>query len=334
MEVREEVQRNEVAEPVTALTAVARPIIAAVLHSIAEEQLEPYRSREAVPLKSLGRLRKEGDGDVGIAFEFAVHDAMMHGNEAILDRVSDALRLCRIRADDVQSIFFAMEKAGSQKLISTQLDLITDESRVLSGNRGQPVKLKNYLNQLAAAFRRPTTSLNLPQSIRGLWKADLFLGSPSREHWVGTTVKINPRRLEAARGLRIAVVPAEHGRSDAIRKDDHRNLVVCPVPYDPTFMLIFWDGWRMVQTLLDTDFRMPSDRELPNPAHRQAASVFVDRRDFSVEEAIESTARFAQPHLLRTDARDVTAVAYSADASSKTGTLVAPIASGVESAQA
>ncbi|GGI07219.1 hypothetical protein [Egicoccus halophilus] len=330
MQVREEKQRNEVAEPVTALTAVARPIIASVLHSISAERLQGVESREDIPLRMLGVLRNEGDGDVGVAFEYAVHDAMANGNEAILDRVSDALSLCRIKTDRPSSIFFAMEKAGSQRLINTQLDLITDDSRVLSGNRGQPVKLKNYLNQLAAAFRRPSTRPNLPQSIRGLWKADLFLGAPEREHWVGTSVRINPRKLEGAHGLRVAIVPAQYGRSDALRKDESRNLIVCPVPYDPTFMLIFWEGWRIVQSLMESDFRLPADRDLPAPEHRQVAQIFAERRDLSVKDAIESTAKFAQPHLLETDARDLSALPYSAEAPAGTGTLVAPIAYGFE----
>ncbi len=85
-----------------------------------------------------------------------------------------------IKKGDPASILFAIEKQGSKQLISTDLDLITDNSRALSLKQGQPVKLKKYLNQLAAAFRRPKTGPNLPQSIKGLWKADLFLGSPAR----------------------------------------------------------------------------------------------------------------------------------------------------------
>jgi hypothetical protein len=73
-------------------------------------------------------------------------------------------------------------KQGSKQLISTDLGLVTDNSRVLSGKRGQPVKLKKQMNTLAAAFRRSTTRPNLPQSIRGPWKADLFLGSPRPDH--------------------------------------------------------------------------------------------------------------------------------------------------------
>src|SRR5690606_9737978 len=124
---------------------------------------------------------------------------------------------------------------GAKQLIETKRELITPDSRVLSGNRGQPVKLQRYMNQLAAAFHRPTTRLALPRSIQGLWKADLFVGSTVPDHWVGTTIKVNPRQLEGAPGLRIAIVPTSSGHSDAVRRDEQRNLIVCPLPHDYSF---------------------------------------------------------------------------------------------------
>ena len=175
MEIREERQLNPVADPVSALVAVTRPIVASVMQSIGSEVIDAVgHARADVPLHLLGRLRKEGDGDCGIAFEYAIHEGISSGNPILMERVADALRVCRITGSNPESILFAIEKAGSQQLLDTQISLITDESRVLSGNRGQPIKLKRQLNTLAAAFRRPGTRLNLPQSIRGLWKADLF----------------------------------------------------------------------------------------------------------------------------------------------------------------
>lgn len=101
----------------------------------------------------LGRLRAEGDGDTGIAFDYAIHDAVRSGNPIVQERVADALALCRIRKGNPKSILFAIEKQGSQQLIDTELALVTGDSRWLSGKRGQPPKLTNYMNQLAAAFR-------------------------------------------------------------------------------------------------------------------------------------------------------------------------------------
>jgi hypothetical protein len=45
----------------------------------------------------LGRLRAEGDGDTGIAFEYAIHDAVRTENALVQERVASALGLCRIR---------------------------------------------------------------------------------------------------------------------------------------------------------------------------------------------------------------------------------------------
>lgn len=226
VEIREEIQANPVADEVAALVAVTRPILNGVLVSIGAEYLDAWAGdRTQVPLKLLGRLRKEGDGDTGIAFEYAVHDAVRGKNAVVMERVTAALELCRIKQGDPSSILFAIEKQGSKQLIETDLALITDDSRVLSGKQGQPVKLKKQMNTIAAAFRRANTRPNLPQSIRGLWKADLFLGSQTPDHWVGTSVKINPSHMEAAgratRRHRSHAVGQDRPRTDRRREEPH-----------------------------------------------------------------------------------------------------------------
>jgi hypothetical protein len=324
VQLREERQANPVEDPVGALVAVTRPILVSILASIGAQYVEEYDDRGQMPLRMLGRLRKQGDGDTGIAFEYAIHDAVRSRNAIVQDRVSDALARCRITKGDPASILFAIEKQGSQQLIDTDLQLVTDESRWLSGKRGQPAKLKNYMNQLAAAFRRPTTRPNLPQSIRGLWKADLFLGSSEPDHWVGTTVKYNAAHLEAASGLRIAIVPTQSGRGDAIRFDDSKNLVICPIPHDASFMQTFHEGWRIAQSLCETDFQMPKDVDIPNPVHREAARVFSERRDFAIGEVIQATEKFAQPHLLETTTEDVATASFQKSDEPDTRTIVGP----------
>jgi hypothetical protein len=295
------------------------------LQSIAAEYLDAYDGeRTAIPLKMLGKLRAQGDGDTGIAFEYAIHDAIRNENTTVVERVAEALDKCRIRDGDPKSILFAIEKQGAKQLIDTDLDLITGDSRVLSGKQGQPAKLSKHMNQLAAAFRRPTTRLNLPQSIRGLWKADLFLGSQTPDHWVGTSVKYNAVRLEAAPGLRIAIVPTQAGRSDSIRHDEQKNLVICPVPHDASFMQTFHEGWRIVQALCESDFKMPKDVDLPTPLQREAARVLVERREFPVLEVIEATKKFAQPHLLETTTESVATTAMQSTVAPDTHTIVGP----------
>jgi len=324
VEIREERQASPVEDPVSALVAVTRPIINGVVQSIGAEYVAAYDSRGAVPLKMLGRLRKESDGDIGIAFEYAIHEAVQRAEPVVIERVTEALRQCNIRRGDPASILFAIEKQGAKQLIGTDLELITDNSRALSGRQGQPVKLKKHLNQLAAAFRRTSTKPNLPQSINGLWKADLFLGSPVPDHWVGTSVKITRTRLEKAAGLRIAIVPATAGRSDAIYRDEAKNLVICPVPHDQSFMEVFHEGWRLVQSLCASDFNMPSAAAVPSSLLREVAKVYAQRRDFPVGEVLDVTRPFAQPHLLETKPENVASTSFQADVSPDTGTVVAP----------
>jgi len=324
MEMREGRQSSPVVDEVGSLVAVTRPVIAGVLQSISEEVVNTFGERAKLPLRMLGRLRKRGDGDCGIAFEYAVHDAVISAEPAVVERVADALNQCRIVRGDPASILFAIEKSGAQQLISTELGLITENSRVLSGQRGQPVKLKKYLNTLAAAFRRPRTRLNLPQSIRGLWKADLFLGSTEPDHWVGTTVKISPSQLESASGLRIAIVPSLAGHSDDIRLDEQKNLVICPLPHDGSFMQVFYEGWRIVQALCESDFRMPREVDIPNPLHREVARMFVERRSFPVADVIEATRKFAQPDLLTSSTELVPNIPFATTVVPGTSTVIAP----------
>lgn len=321
--IREEKQANPVADPVSALVAVTRPIIAGVLQSINAESLVSYGGdRSKVPLYMLGKLRSAGDGDCGIAFEYAIHQAVRERNEVVLDRISSALAKCKITKGDPASILFAIEKQGSKQLISTESELVTPDSRVLSGKQGQPVKLMKQMNTLAAAFRRASTRANLPQSIRGLWKADLFLGSPEPDHWVGTSVKINPSHVEGAAGLRIAVVPTHAGKSDVVKLDEQRNLVMCPIPHDGSFMQTFYEGWRLTQSLCASHFTMPKEVAVPSPIEREVARIFVKRRKFTVEEVLEVTEQFAQPHLLVTDVETVSANDFSNPTSAPTTTTV------------
>jgi hypothetical protein len=82
------VSQNEFA----ALVAVVRPILTGILNSLKADVVAQW-GRDNVPLKTLARIRRPGDGDYGICFEYAVHDALNRGDGAVVERVSDALRL-------------------------------------------------------------------------------------------------------------------------------------------------------------------------------------------------------------------------------------------------
>jgi len=267
LDLRIENQRSPIADDVSALTAIVRPILIGLLNSLQSDVIEKCGGKDKIDLQLLGRLRRQGDGDCGICYEYAVHEAVKNKDAKVIDRVSDALKLCKVPGIAHESILFGVEKNGAQQIIATAQEILTDDSRLLTGKQSQPPKLKNYLSRLAGAFRRPTTRNSLPTSINGLWKADLFLGCTDSDRWIGTTVKINPKALEGANGLRVGIVPASEGRSDKIRTDDSKNLIVCPLPYDGSFMEAFYYAWNIVQQFLAADAKLPKEVALPNSAH-------------------------------------------------------------------
>src|SRR5262249_43714909 len=275
MEIWEDRQKNPVADEVSALVAVTGPIIAGVLRSVSDEVANTFGERDKLPLKMLGRLRKEGDGDCGIAFDYAVHDAVMAGEPVVAERVADALDKCGVSGDDPASILYAIEKSGAQELISTEPGLVMDNSPVLLSEDGGRVGLREHLTAIGQAFMRPGALLSLAQSIRGLWKTELFLGSADRDQWVSAGIHMSASPLAAAKAPRIAIVPSMKRRSDEVRFDEQKNTVICPVPHDGSFIQVFHEGWQIVQALCATDFEMPSPFDIPSPGHREVARIFA-----------------------------------------------------------
>lgn len=305
MKIRQERQINPVGDEVLALVAVVQPILLGVLYALKVDIVKSAGGYESVPLKLLSRLYKPGDGDCGICFEYAVHDAMNRNDSQVLDRISTAIKLCKVPGMSTKSILFGAEKNGTIQLIDTARKILTDDSRVLYGTKGQPAKLRSYLERLVGAFKNRNTRNGLPYSIKGLWKADLFLGCSDSDRWVGTTVKNNPAQLEGAQGLRIGIVPTRQGRSDRVRKDESKNLVICPLLHDGDFMQCFYEGWQIVQAFIAADANLPKEVSLPRPAHREVARMLRDRRDFPVIEVVEALKIFGQPELLETRNKDV-----------------------------
>lgn len=328
MQLRLESQYRRVADEVLALTAVVRPILEGTLYALKNEVAAYLGGYTNIRLRTLPRAYRQGDGDCGICFEYAVHDAICRADPIVLDRISNAIGKCNVPGNECTSILFGAEKTGAVQLIETARERLTDESRLLAGTRGQPVKLRRHLNLVAAAFRRPTARLALPYSISGLWKADLFVGCTDTDRWVGTTVKINQNDLEPGRGLRIGIVPSREGQADAVRRDHRRNLVICPLPHDGSFMEIFYRGWVIVQQFIAADGIVPRESALPLPADRQVARYLQERREFPVVEVIQALGPMSQPELLVPDSRSANLVLSRAE-ESQTGAVVTPIPIGL-----
>jgi hypothetical protein len=137
----------------------------------------------------------------------------------------------------------------------------------------------------------------LPRSIRGLWRADLFVGAPAEDRWVATTLKINPAHLEGAPGIRIGIYP-ERRRDESPSFDADKNLVLCPVPYDGGFMELFYSAFVLTKTFLARDARLPPPVELPLSMDRFVAKLLEERRAFPVLDVLEALEKLGQPGLL------------------------------------
>jgi capsular exopolysaccharide synthesis family protein len=302
IDLQTQVQRNPVSDDLSALVAVTRAILVGLLSGLNEQVVSEVGGRDNVKLNMLPRLRRPGYGDLGICFEYAVHSAIKNRDPMILDRVGYALSLCELDGSELSSILFAVEKRGSEQLVSTARTLITPESRLISGTGGQSVKLQRHLQGIAQAFRRRDAREPVPSSISGSWKPDLFLGRADSNQWVGATVRSNVRTLEAARGLRVGIVPAIESEPDLPYKDDARNLIVCPLLYDGHFMQIFQEGWQIAQAFIGADARLPSADSLSRPSMRRVARILQDVRESGILEVADQTLLpQAQPELLNTE---------------------------------
>ena len=325
LQLRLEFQENPVVDEVSAVTAIVRPILTGILYSLKDQVVREAGGYDHVKLLMLPRLRRPGDGDIGICFEYAVHEAIGQRNPLISERIHDAMIQCNLLGHETASILFGAEKSGAVNLIQTASELLTDESVLLYGTRGRPVKLKGHIWTVAAAFRRPILRDSLPQSISGLWRADLFTGNPDTDKWIGTTLKINRTQLEGGKGLRLGIVPANEGESDAVVKDDNKNLVICPLPYDRSFMQAFYQAWEVVVQFLAADARLPKEASLPRPPARQVARYLEDRREFPVNDVIAALDPLAQPHLLRARQDEAVVIQTRKVTAETTTALLAPI---------
>ncbi|WP_429157571.1 hypothetical protein [Aeromonas veronii] len=320
-------QQNPVGSEVLARIAIIRPILTALLTGIKKEVLDELGGMENMKLFMLPRAYRDGCGDVGFCFEWAVHDAIRRQDPMVMERLSDASKLCKLPGATFNSILFGVEKSGKTRIIDTANQLLTDDSRILTGAQAQPPKLKAYMNRLAAAFHRPETRNALPSSINGLWKADLFFGSTDADRWLGTTLKINAKHLEGAKGLRVGIVPSIQGTSDKVYKDDGKNLIICPIPYDGSFMELFYTGWRIVQQFIAADAKVPQPVALPSPADRQVARELEMRRDFPIMAVIAALEAQSQTDLLSASEKSVDVVTEREGSPLLNDLVISPVAS-------
>ncbi len=327
MKLLKEKQIAPIESEVLARISIIRPILSGLLVGIKEEILQECGGIQGIKLKMLPRAYRPGCGDIGFCFEWAIHDAIRRKDPKVIERLADAAKKCKMPGNDFESILFGLEKSGKVQIVDTAKEILTPDSRILTGERAQPLKLKGYLNMLAAAFNRPDTRKALPSSISGLWKADLFFGAVDTDRWLGTSLKINPSQLEGARGLRIGIVPAGQGRSDKVYMDERKNIMVCPIPYDGAFMELYYTCWGIVQQFISADAQMPKEVFLPVPADRQAVKELIVRREFPIVEVIEALGPLSQGELTKEETVKVSSSTEKEGESILNSAIITPIPS-------
>lgn len=300
MRVLKSFQQEEISDAVMAKFAMVAPVLEATLHSVAMDRIDRLGGYPAWTLQDLAREFREGYGDAGICFELAVHEAIANRNSLIWPLASEVLEeFCGI-SGGASSILFGPEKEGRIPILESIQDSLTDESRVYVGNRGQPPKLKRYIPQIFRAFHRHEDRNTLPRSINGLWKADLFIGNPSVDRWVGTTVKVKPTALEGAQGLRVGIYPKSNA-TDIPRVDDRLNLIRLPLPYDSAFMELYYKSFFLVRAFLKSDAKVPPPVQLPDAEDRFIVKQLESRRAYPILDVLDAIRDMAQPSLLHSE---------------------------------
>lgn len=300
MKVLKPFQLGAVGGSVQAKFSLVAPILYSTLFSLNRARVARLGGPQNITLWDVAREMRESNGDSGVCFEYAVHHAIMNQNDLIYPLVSEVLeRLCDIPGG-ANSILFGPEKDGAIPVVETVQNSLTDDSLLYVGSRGRPPKLKRHIPAVVQAFRSSVSRGRLPASIRGIWKADLFLGNTGSEKWVATTVKSNGAQLVGAQGLRVGIYPKINAH-DSPRLDQDLNLVRIPLPYDGQFSELFNKSFFLVRAFLLADASLPKPIDLPDAEDRYIVEELSKRREFPVIEVIDLMERMGQPGLVGGD---------------------------------
>lgn len=109
--------------------------------------------------------------------------------------------------------------------------------------------------------------------------------------------------------------------------DDKKNIMVCPIPYDGSFMELFYTSWGIVQQFIAADAQMPREVSLPVPADRQAVKELVVRREFPIVDVVDALEPLAQPNLTEQINQTVDLVTTKEGESILNNAIIAPVAS-------
>ena len=301
-----EVQTNFVTEPIRARFAMVIPILRGMLFSTKRDIVEQAGGFEKITLEMFCRIYNEHPGDYGICFEYALHHSIRGRQPSIYNKVSYVLdRFCGI-GTQAESILFGAEKGGGQSIIESAKSVLTDNSKLLPGTQARPTFLKRHIDNIANAMRRSSLVQSLPASIRGVWKADLFLGNPQTDYWVATTLKTNRAQIEEAPGLRIAIYPEERPQEEPKMVG---SLIHCPLPYNIEFMQLFGAVFQIVKHLIAARGKQPHPAALVYYHDQEVAKWLSDRAHFPVLAILDALEPIKQVDLLAESGEEQTQVA-------------------------
>jgi len=179
------------------------------------------------------------------------------------------------------------------------MNYLNDDSRILAGTVGKPVYFSRYMDAITQSIYSSPAREKLPSSIRGLWRADLFVGSPNTNQWIGTTLKINKDQLVGDIGLRVGMYP-EKKKGEKPVYNEKLNLIMCPLPYDGLFMEMFYKSFFIIRAIVGSDCNMPKPIDLPDSGDRLIAGELIKIKEYPAVEVIDAIRRKGQPNLVTT----------------------------------
>ena len=286
------------------LYAMVAPILFGLLVGLKSEVVESCGGMDKILLRELARNYRAGDGDCGICFEYAVHSAIRNNNPLVIERIQSALSMCGIEGKNTTSILLGFEKSKVLQINNELLNVLTENSILLSGPHGKKIKIKKYLEEMQKSFRFRNVRNSLPVSLSGVWKADLFIGNTDTDMWVAASVKINHLALRPERGLAIGIVSSRWDQDRPCRIQN--SMIVCPLLYENNFMQFFYSAWRTVSYFIKNDAKIPHEKYLNGIEELQVARYLEQKRDVPVLELVDDDLkRLAHPSLLLAESRRI-----------------------------
>ena len=279
------------------LYTLTAPILFGLLVGLKTEVVDSCGGINNILLRELARNYREGDGDCGICFEYAVHSAIRNNNPLVIERIQSALSMCGIRGVATTSILLGFEKSKILQINNELLNTLTENSVLITGPYGERIKIKKYVEDIQRSFNYRNARKDLPVSITGIWKADLFVGNTDTDMWVAASVKINHLSLRYERGLAIGIVPSRWEQEKPCYSD--KNMIICPLLYKDAFVQFFYSAWRIVKNFLKNDAKMPHERNLASVEELRVSKFLEQKRDVPVLELVdEDLRRLAHPTLI------------------------------------